>query len=122
MDHAGEYTPKTRTPRDDFETEMFRRHIQADAKRWYVGDEIRITVGVVCDDEGAFSLYIWEPNDDPLRIMEPKGEMRGKVWLSENEYPVSEYYRVQVWHHIEEQSPNYGHPPIIPWEVAAANA
>lgn len=112
MDHTGEYTG-VRIPRDPFEAELIRRYIEADAARWYDTDEIKISVGSE-HEEGVFGLRIWEPSDDPLSL-EDKGEMRGAVWLAENTHPASEYYRVQLWHHMEGRSANYGSPPRPGW-------
>lgn len=111
-----DYTPaktSVRVPRDAFEAELIRRYIQADARNWYSTEDIKISVRE--DHEGGvFGLRVWEPADDPLSL-EDKGEMHGKVWLAENTHPVSEYYRVEVWHHIEGRSANHGSPPTPRW-------
>lgn len=114
-DSAAEQVSTVRIPRDEFEVELFRRFIQSATERWYGNDEkIKIKVDEYLGD-GFYSLYVWEENDDLMKIFEPKGQMRGKVWLAENEYPASEYYRVQVWHHVEGQTANYGVGPYLPW-------
>lgn len=116
-DYEAESQSKFRAPRDAFEVELFRRVIQDETRRWYTSgaDEIRITIGEEPDDLGRYDLHVWEPSGDILQPLDVKGEMRGTVWLGENEHPVSERYRVQVWHHVEEHEPNHGAPPIPRW-------
>lgn len=116
-DYASESISHTRIPRDEFEVEAFRRVIQADTERWYDTDALKIRVGETPDESGAYDLHIWEPGDDPMSSLESKGSMRGKAWLAENEHPVTESYRVQVWHEVEGQEANHGYPPIPNWRV-----
>lgn len=117
-DYASESVSRTRIPRDEFEAEVFRRVIQADTKRWYDTDALKISVGETPDESGAYDLHIREPSDDVMSAsLGSKGEMRGKVWLAENEHPVTESYRVRVWHEVEGQEANYGFPPVPNWRV-----
>lgn len=111
-DYQAEAVSKKRVPRDNFEAELFRRHIQEETSRWYDNERIHVSVSDGHGD-GAYGLYVWEPNEDLLKMMEPKRELRGKVWLQESPYPVSEFYRVQVWHEVEGRRANYGHPPLL---------
>lgn len=115
-DYASESVSHTRIPQDQFEAEVFRRVIQSDTERWYDTDALKISVGETPDQSGAYDLHVWEPSDD-LMSVESKGVMRGKVWLAENEYPVTESYRVQVWHEVEGLEANHGFPPVPSWRV-----
>jgi hypothetical protein len=120
-DYEAEARSTKRVPRDEFEAELFRRYIERETDRWYDTDEIRISVSAEHED-GVYELYVWEDDEDFLKIMEPKGQMRGKMWLAENEYPASEFYRVQVWHEVEGRQANYGAPPIPRWRAETSDA
>lgn len=113
-DFEAEAIREKRVPRDDFEAELFRRHIQQELQSWHPHDsDVQFRVGDVHVD-GVFGLYAWQDNQDPLQIVSPRGEARGNVWLAENGHPVSEYYRVEVWHEID-GPPNSGAPPVLRW-------